>query len=88
MNRRAALQAVLKSEEARWSSMSSEQLLQKLNEQQDYEVVLESKRYQVEVEILENTDEYIHVVISVDDGTLSASIFPATTSIICQKLKQ
>ena len=68
--------------------MTSEQLLEKLGESQNYEVIFESKRYQVEVEVLENTDEYIHVVISVDDGTLPASILPVTTSIICQKLKQ
>lgn len=33
-----------------------------------YIVELDSKKYQVEVEILENTDKYIHVMVADDDG--------------------
>jgi len=68
--------------------MTSEQLLEKVSQSQDYEVTFELKQYQVEVDILENTEAYIHLAISVDDGTLPASIFPLTTSIICEKHPQ
>jgi len=37
------------------------------------------------VELLENTEKYIHVVVSVDDGSLPASIWPLTNSFIRDK---
>jgi hypothetical protein len=52
---------------------------------QGNEVEFDSKQYQVEVELLENTEKYIHVMVSVDDGSLPASISPLTHSFICQK---
>ena len=45
---------------------------------QTYEIEVGSKMFQVEVELLENTDEYIHVMVAVDDGSLPASISPLT----------
>jgi len=48
-------------------------------------VEFESKRYQVEVQLLENTENYLHVMVAVDDGGLPASILPLTHSFICQK---
>ena len=50
-----------------------------------YEVECDSKKYQVEIELLENTEEYVHVVVSVDDGNLPTSILPATDSFITKK---
>lgn len=41
--------------------------------------------YQVEIQILEKTDEYVHFSVSVDDGKLLRSIFPLSTSIIIHK---
>ena len=41
--------------------------------------------YQVEVEILESTEEYFHVMVPVDDGSLPASMMPETQSFICNK---
>jgi hypothetical protein len=43
------------------------------------------KKYQVEIETLEKTEEYVHVAVSVDDGHLPASICPATDSFIQKK---
>jgi len=65
--------------------MSAGELLSALHNVRGYEVELDSKRYQVEVELLENTDVYIHVMISVDDGSLPAAIFPVTTTFIQHK---
>ena len=47
-----------------------------------YEIEFESIKHQVEVELLENTNEYVHVVISVDDGTLPASLSPVSCSFV------
>ena len=78
-------QKVLDSEVKRWSTMSCEQLVSELHKIQAYEVQFESKQYQVEVELLENTDKYLHVMVGVDDGSFPASISPLTHSFICQK---
>ncbi len=56
-----------------------------LSELHEYEVEFDSKKYQVEVELLENTEKYLHVTVAVDDGTLPASIFPLTASFIREK---
>ncbi len=77
---------VLDREIARWSAKSYQQLLSELSEgQTEYEVEFESKHYQVEVEVLENAHAYLNVAVSVDDGTLPASIVPATKNFIHQK---
>jgi len=76
---------VLDAEAPRWSSMSSDELLSKLHDVQVYEVEHDSKTYQVEVELLEDTDTYLHVLVAVDDGSLPASISPVTTTFIRQK---
>lgn len=65
--------------------MSCDRLIAELRDVQAYEVEVESKQYQVEVQLLENTDEYVHVAIGVDDGSLPASLSPLTESFIRQK---
>jgi hypothetical protein len=59
-----------------------EELVSALRNQQGYEVEFESRKYQVEIEMLENTEQYIHVMMAVDDGSLPASILPVTHSFI------
>src|ERR1035441_666248 len=76
MKRRAEWQSVLDAETKRWAGMSCDQLIAELHEVQAYEVEVESKQYQVEVQLLENTDEYVHVAVGVDDGSLPASLSP------------
>jgi len=51
----------------------------------DYQIEVSSKVYQFEVEMLENTGEYIQVMIAVDDGSLPASLRPSTNGIIFHK---
>src|SRR5262249_39903073 len=76
---------VFDAEGRRWSSMSSDDLLSQLHDVQAYAVERDSKTYQVEVELLEDTDTYVHVMVGVDDRSLPASILPVTTSFIRQK---
>jgi hypothetical protein len=65
--------------------MSSDDLLAQIRSQEVYEIVADSKRYQVEMELLEDTPEYLHVSIAVDDGSLPASIRPEASSFLCRK---
>jgi len=85
MSRREEWRQVLDAEIERWSEKSCEQLITELHEVRCYEVEFESKRYQVEVELLENTKEYVHVILSVDDGSLPWSISPVSRSFIRQR---
>ena len=85
MSRRAEWQVVLDSEIKRWSSMSCKYLVAELHEVQAYVVEVHSSQYQVEVQLLENTNGYVHVLVAVDDGSLPWSIVPLTRSFICQK---
>jgi len=84
MTRREHWRRVLDIELQRWSAMTPEQLASASDEERVYEVELDSKMYQV-VEILENTEEYLHVMVAVDDGSLPASIIPETQSFIRNK---
>jgi len=83
MNRRERWHAVLDAEIKRWSEKSYEELRSQLSELVVYEVEFDSKQHQIEVELLESTPDYLHVLISVDDGTL-ASLRPMTGSFIRQ----
>ena len=85
MMRRERWRKVLDRELRRWSAMTPEQLTAASDAERVYEVELDSKMHQVEVEIVENTDEYLHVVIAVDDGSLPASLRPEAQSFICRK---
>ncbi len=85
MSRRERWRQVLDSELRRWSALPCDRLLAELRELQEYEVEFDSRKYQVEVEILENTDEYVQVVVAVDDGSLPASIVPASGTFIRRK---
>ncbi len=70
----------------RWEAKSCEELVSVLMDERVYEVVFECKHYQVEVCLLENTERYVHVCISVDDGSLPASFKPLRSSFIREKI--
>jgi hypothetical protein len=76
---------VLDAETIRWSAKSCAQLVRDLSDAQAYEVEVESRRYQVEVELLENTTKYVHVLLAVDDGSLPASFRPLSTTFLRYK---
>ena len=85
MSGRDEWRKVLDSEVQRWSALSYDQLDSALRNLRAYTVELDSKKYQVEVEILENTDKYVHVMVAVDDGRLPASLSALTRTFISQK---
>jgi hypothetical protein len=85
MKRREEWRPVLDEELKRWSSMPLDRLVDDSREPRIYEVSNGSKNYQVEVEILEDTASYIHLSVSVDDGTLPHSIFPLCETLLRYK---
>ena len=85
MKRREQWRPVLDAEIKRWSSKSCDELVTNLGEVQAYEVEFDGKKYTIEVQLLENTDKYIHVGINVDDGSLPAALRPLSSSFIRQK---
>jgi hypothetical protein len=85
MGWRSDWQTVLDAETARWSAMTCEQLTSELADVRCYQVEVGSRRCQVEVELLENTESYLHVIVAVDDGVLPRSISPLTQTFIRQK---
>jgi hypothetical protein len=85
MNRGGQWRPVLEIEVRKWSGKSSDELLAALLEVRAYEVEFDGKRYQVEVQLLENTDQYVHVGVDVDDGSLPASFRPLSDSFIREK---
>jgi hypothetical protein len=85
LNRRQQWRKVLGLEVQRWLVMPYDQLQFALRNQQVYEVEFESRKYQVEIEMLENTEQYVHVMVAVDDGSLPASVLPATHTFIRNK---
>ena len=68
-----------------WSAMDCEELVSMLHDLRVYEVELDLKKYQIEVELLENTESYVQVMVAVDDGRLPASLFPLTRTFIRKK---
>lgn len=86
MNRRERWRVVLDAQLKRWQALSADQLLTELVDSPHvYEVKFESDNYQVEVELLEDTPEFVHVIIAVDDGSLPASISPVSASFLTKK---
>jgi hypothetical protein len=76
---------VLEGEVALWSGKTPQQVIADLPSTKAYQVRVGSVEYQVEVELLENTDSHIHIALGVDDGTLPSSIFPVSASFILKK---
>jgi hypothetical protein len=84
MNRRRRWQEVLETEKQRWSALPYDELVSRLS-RTNYEVERDSQTYQIEIDVLENTPDYVHVAISVDDGSIPASFWPMMDSFITKR---
>jgi hypothetical protein len=76
---------ILASEIERWESMPVDQLISELTSVSAYQVKDGPSTCQVEVELLENTETYIHVMVAVDNGRFLSALKPATDSFIVPK---
>ena len=85
MTRREEWRSVLESEVSRLSALSYEDLMDALPDLECYTVERGSKTYQVEVQLLKETETFAQVSVSVDDGSLPASISPLCHSWIRHK---
>ena len=85
MSKREQWRKVLEREVERWSAIPYPELVSALRDGQVYEVEFESRKFQVEVEMLENADRYIQVCVAVDDGSLPASLMPVSHIFVCNK---
>jgi hypothetical protein len=83
--KRSHWQPVLDTEVARWQAEPAATLRLKLSSGPvvyEMAVLTTASNLQVEVELIEDTQEYIHVALAVDDGTMPASIMPLCTSFV------
>lgn len=78
------LQNALHKEEEKFSKKTYTELL-KLDKNFSYECGSGKDRYQVEVNIVEKNEQFIQLLIAVDDGSLFRGIFPLSTSIVVNK---
>jgi len=85
MNRREQWRPVLDTEVKKWSAKSWAELVAELGHVEAYETEFEGAKYQVEVQLLENTDTYVHVGVSVDDDSILASFRPLSSSFTCEE---
>lgn len=85
MRNREKFRQILQDEMRIWSAKPLAQLIADLKEIQNYQVEADSVVYQVEVNLLENTEQYLRVGIGIDDGHLPSSIFPVFDSFMLRK---
>jgi hypothetical protein len=76
---------VLDAEIKRWEGKSCEQLITELKDVKTYETEFNLQKYQVEIQLVENTETYIHVTVSVDDASFWGAVRPLSSSFIRQK---
>ena len=85
MRNRDEMQQFLETEKQRWAAKPVDSLIAELHSVHNYEVVTESGNYQVEVQLLENRPDYLHVSICIDDGHLPTSIVPMVDTFILRR---
>jgi hypothetical protein len=77
--------AVLEAAVRRWSRIPWDQIVGLLQDSQPYQVTFETRKYQVDVELLENTDAHIGLSVTVNDGASSQSTPPLSQIVIVSK---
>lgn len=78
------LTELLSAEVEAWSRKSYEQLIEDLPDVIAFERE-EPEPHQFEVQLLETTPEYVHVMISIDDGSFWRSFAPITRTFIVHR---
>jgi hypothetical protein len=84
---REGCRPVLEAQVRRWSQIPWEQLPGLLQDSQAYEVTFGTKKYQVEVALLDDTDAHIHFSVAVDDGVLPRAMLPLSQSVVLSKTR-
>lgn len=80
------LKVLLAAEVAAWADKSFGQLLTELDDVVAYgRDDPEEGFHQFEIMLLERNDEYVHVGVSIDDGSFRRSVSPMTRSFIVHR---
>jgi hypothetical protein len=79
---KTALQSLLDREIEEWSSKSFTKLIEELADVVAYPRGGKSDFHQFEVQMIEKEPEYLHVLVSIDDGSLRRSFSPLTRGFI------
>jgi hypothetical protein len=85
MRKRDKLREILAAEISRWSAMPYDELILQLQGECVYQVESESTQFHLDVQVLENTDEYVHVMVGIHDGSFWGFISPLSDSFITRK---
>jgi hypothetical protein len=65
--------------------MPWDQLVSELADERNYVLTIQSQEYQVDVTLLENTDDHVLAVVSVDDGSFWAACNPLSECFRIEK---
>ncbi len=76
------LQVALVREVERWSALSYQRLRSDVRETVVEEREVDGLAYTVEVDLLEDLPEYVHVAVAVDDGSLRWAVCPLSHSFL------
>ena len=86
MTGREQWQVILDAEIKCWEAKSYDQLLSEpAGRVVTYELEFDTTKYQFEVQLIEDTETYIHVGIAVDDASFRGAVRPLSSSFIRNK---
>jgi hypothetical protein len=85
MSNRERWREVLDAEVRLWSAKPCDELIAELRETCVYEVEDGGTRYQVDVQMLENTAEFVQVMVGIHDGSFTGFVWPLSTIFIQRK---
>ncbi len=78
----AQLRELLSQETLAWAERSPADIVAELAKPQTYRRGTGDTRHEIEVTLLEATDDYIHVQTSISDGSLVWALTPITSSFL------
>ncbi|HSR54972.1 MAG TPA: hypothetical protein VLN73_01935 [Alphaproteobacteria bacterium] len=82
---KAALQALLDREVEAWSRKPFAALMEELDDVVAYQRGDGSGFHQFEVQMLEREPDYLHVLVSIDDGSFRRSLSPLSRGFIVHR---
>ena len=79
------LQDLLDAETSDWSQKSFASLAEELTDVVAYQRGNEADYHQFEVQMIEHEPDYVHVIVSIDDGSFLKSFAPLTRGFIVHR---
>jgi len=79
------LQSLLNAEVDEWAGKSYSKLVEDLADIAAYERSNDDGFYQFEVQMIEHEPDYVHVIVSIDDGSFLRSLKPLSWSFIVHR---